>query len=182
MARDTAHVQGLDQLLDRLKALPPEVVSKRGGPVRTAVRRAAMLIVREAQQNIRGFVNEPNSGGWPDESTGLMEKSVKAMRGRPNRRGLKGETVIVTIPRRARYPITKRTPSGINVAQIGRMHEYGVETTIKKGPLKGRTLKLKPQRWMGRAFHAKKAQAVETMRDDLLKGIERIERKLGSGR
>lgn len=168
MARDTAHVQGLDQLLDRLKALPPEVVSKRGGPVRTAVRRAAMLIVREAQQNVRQITDAPNVGGG-DNSTGLLEKSVKAMRGRPNRSGLKGETVIVTVPRRARYPVDKRTPTGVGVATIGRMLEYG-------------TAKRRPYPWMGPAFHSKKAQAVEAMRDELLKGIERIERKLGSGR
>ena len=180
MARETVRIEGLDTLLDRLRRLGPEA-SKRGGPVRVAVRKAALVIVNQAKANVRAFVSEPNAGGWPDESTGLMEKSIRPIRGRPNRGGLKGETYLVTIPRRVRYPITKRTPSGINVSQVGRMHEYGVNTTITKGPMKGRTLKLKPQRWMGRAFHAKKGEAVQVMTDDVLKGIEALEKKLGMG-
>ena len=182
MARETVQIEGLDQLLERLKALPPEVVSKRGGPVRTAVRKGAVVIQKQMQANIRAFVSEPNSGGWPDESTGLMERSVKPIRMKAHRGGLKGESYLVTIPRRVRYPADKRTPSGIPVAVIARIHEYGPSMTFKRGPLKGRTIKYKERRWARNAFHAKKGEAAEVMRDELLKGVDRVVRKLERGR
>ena len=52
---------------------------------------------------------------------------------------------------------------------VGRMLEYG-------------TAKRRPHRWMGPAFHAKKGEAVQVMTDDVLKGIEALEKKLGMGR
>lgn len=176
MARDSVRIEGLDDVLRRLKALGPEA-SKRGGPVRAAVRKASVVIQKEAQENIRRFVSEPNTGGWPDESTGLMEKSVKPLRAKAPQK-YKGETFFVTIPRKVRYPVTDRTPSGINVSQVARMHEYGLEYTPKSGPLAGRTVKLKRQSWMGSAFHAKKDEAVTVMTDEIVKGIARLERKL----
>lgn len=162
MARETVQIEGLGTVIRRLKALGAEA-SKRGGPVRAAVRKAAMVIVNEAKANVRAIVAEPNVGG-DDESTGLLEKSIKPLRARSSTR-YKGETFFVTVPRRARYPITKKTPTGVGVATVGKMLEYG-------------TSKRKPHPWMGPAFHAKKHEAVTVMRDEVLKGIARLERKV----
>ena len=166
MARETVRIEGLDTLLDRLRRLGPEA-SKRGGPVRRAVRKGAVLIVNQAKANVRQIVATPNVSGQ-DESTGTLEKSIRPVRGKPNRNGLKGETFFVMIPKRARYPISKRTPTGIRVSTVGQMLEYG-------------TAKRRPYPWMGPAFHAKKGEAVRVMTDDLLKGIEALEKKLGMG-
>ena len=166
MARETVRIEGLDTLLDRLRRLGPEA-SKRGGPVRRAVRKGAVIIANEAKANVRQIVATPNVSGH-DESTGTLEKSIRPVRGKPNRNGLKGETFFVMIPKRARYPISKRTPTGMPVAMVGRMLEYG-------------TAKRRPHRWMGPAFHAKKGEAVQVMTDDVLKGIEALEKKLGMG-
>lgn len=163
MARETVTIEGLDDVLRRLRALGPEA-SKRGGPVRAAVRKGAVVIANEAKANVRRIVATPNMGGG-DVSTGLLEKSIKPLRAKARRDGVKGETFIVTVPKRARYPISKRTPSGIGVATVGKMLEYG-------------TSKRQPMPWMRPAFHAKKDEAAKVMADEVLKGIERLEKKL----
>ena len=166
MARDSVRIEGLDDVLRRLKALGPEA-SKRGGPVRSAVRKAAVVIQKQAQANVQHIVATPNIGGQ-DYSTGTLRKSVRVMRQKARNDGVKGESYIVTVPRRARYDISPRTPSGIGVATIGKMLEYG-------------TAKRQPMPWMRPAYHAKGGEAVTVMRDELLKGIETLERKLGQG-
>ena len=163
MARETVSIEGLDDVLRRLRALGPEA-SKRGGPVRAAVRKGAVVIQKEAQANVRRIVATPNIGGG-DVSTGLLEKSIKPIRMKARRGGEKGETFMVTVPRRARYPVGKRTPSGIGVATVGKMLEYG-------------TPKRQPMPWMRPAFHAKKDEAAKVMADEVLKGIEKLEKKL----
>ena len=163
MARETVEITGLDEVLRRLRALGAEA-SKRGGPVRAAVRKGAVVIQKEMQANVRRIVAPPNVGGG-DESTGLLEKSIKPLRAKARRDGVKGETFIVTVPKRARYPITKKTPSGIGVATVGKMLEYG-------------TPKRQPMPWARPAFHAKKGEAAQVMADEVLKGIEKLEKKL----
>ena len=166
MARETVRIEGLDTLLNRLRRLGPEA-AKRGGPVRRAVRKGAVIIANEAKANVRQIVATPNVSGQ-DESSGTLEKSIRPVRGKPNRNGLKGETFYVMIPKRARYPISTRTPTGMPVAMVGRMLEYG-------------TAKRRPHPWMGPAFHSKKGEAVKVMTDDLLKGIDALEKKMGMG-
>ena len=161
--RQAFDIQGLDGVLRKLQALPKEVTQKRGGPVRSSLRKGANVIRKQAQANVRQIVATPNQGG-PDESTGTLEKSIRVIRGKPHKT-LNGERMFVLVPRRRRYPISKRTPSGINVALVGRMLEYG-------------TSKRRPMPWMGPAFHAKKMEAVTTVVRELNKGIDRIVKKL----
>lgn len=162
MARETVTIEGLDDVLRRLRALGPEA-SKRGGPVRAAVRKGAVVIANEAKANVRRIVATPNIGG-SDVSTGMLEKSIKPIRAKTPER-YRGETYFVTVPKRARYAITPKTPTGIGVATVGKMLEYG-------------TSKRKPMQWARPAFHAKKQEAVTVMTDELVKGIARLERKL----
>ena len=161
--RQAFDIQGLDGVLRKLQALPKEVTQKRGGPVRSSLRKGANVIRKQAQANVRQIVATPNQGGQ-DESTGTLEKSIRVIRGKPHKT-LNGERMFVLVPRRRRYPISKRTPSGINVALVGRMLEYG-------------TTKRRPMPWMGPAFHAKKTEAVTTIVRELNKGIDRIVKKL----
>lgn len=166
MARETIRVRvdGAD-VIRRLKLLGEEA-AKNGGPVRAAVRKGAKVIAEEMKANVRKIVAEPNVGGG-NYSTGLLEKSIKPMRAKANKRGLKGETFVVTVARRARYPVDKRTPSGVGVALVGMMLEYGT-----------------PQRqampWARPAYHTKKEEAAQVMADDVLKGVEKLERKLST--
>lgn len=164
MARETVRIEGLDEVLRRLRALGVEA-QKAGGPVRAGVRAGAVVIQKEMQANVRRIVATPNKGGG-DESTGLLEKSIKPMRAKANRNGLKGETFIVTAAKRVRYPIGDRNKTAIGVSTVGKMLEYG-------------TPKREPMPWARPAFHAKKDEAVKVMTEATLNGIEKIERKLG---
>ncbi len=161
MALESTRIEGLDQVLRRLKALGP-AASARGGPVRAAVRKASVLIVKQAQANVRRIIAEPNVGG-DDESTGLLEKSIKTFRAKA-RGGERGETYIVTIKRGVKYPSDKGVK--LNTVTInGQRLEYG-------------TSKRKPHPWMGPAFHSKKAEAVTVMIDEVNKRIAKLEREV----
>ena len=164
MARETVRIEGLDDVLRRLKALGTEA-AKAGGPVRAGVRAGAVVIQKVMKANIQRIIATPNKGGG-DESTGLLEKSIKPMRAKARRDGLKGETFIVTAAKKARYPIGSRNKTAIAVSTVGKMLEYG-------------TPKRQPMPWARPAFHAKKDEAVKVMTEATLKGIEKIERKLG---
>lgn len=158
MAREAFQIEGLEGVLKSLQQLPKEISQKRGGPVRAALRKGANVIRKQAQANVKAITAEPNVGGG-DNSTGLLEKSITVVRGRPHRT-LNGERMLVLVPKRRRYPIDKRTPTGIPVAMVGRMLEYG-------------TSRRKPMPWMGPAFHAKKSEAVSVVVAELRKGIEK---------
>lgn len=163
MAEQAFKIEGLDGVLKALQDLPKEVSQKRGGPVRTALRKGANVIRAQAQLNVQRIIATPNAGGR-DESTGLLEKSIRVVRGRPHKT-LNGERMFVLVPKRIRYPISKRTPSGIGASIVGRMLEYG---TVKRAPMP----------WMGPAFHAKKGEAVTTIVTELRKGIDKAVEKL----
>lgn len=164
MARETVTIEGLDDLIRRLKALGVEA-SKRGGPVRAAVRKGAVVIQKEMQANVRKIVDTPNIGGQ-DYSTGVLEKSIRPIRARAHKT-LKGETFYVFVPSRARYEGVKaRGGTTRRVSTVGKWLEYG---TAKRAPMP----------WARPAYHAKQAAAAAVMKDELLKGIEKLEKKLG---
>lgn len=79
-------VTGLNGVLDTLQRLPAEVVSKRGGPVKLALRAAALVIRAEVAKNL--------SERLSNEKTGNIEKSLIATRGRGNL-GFNGERYVV---------------------------------------------------------------------------------------
>lgn len=149
----SVNIEGLDSLIRRLEALPPELVSKRGGVVRGALRKSAVIVQKEAQQNVRALVQD----GETQESTGLLEKSLIVSRRKPGR--FKGERYSLRIRRSA------KNDKGVSANTYGGVLEFGDSRIPAKG-------------WMRRAFEAKKAQALSTFTDELGKGIKRIEKKL----
>ena len=163
MAEQAFKIEGLDGVLKALQDLPKEVSQKRGGPVRSSLRKGANVIRAQAQLNVQRIIATPNAGGG-DQSTGLLEKSIRVVRGRTHKT-LNGERMFVLVPKRIRYPISRRTPSGIGASIVGRMLEYG-------------TTKRKAMPWMGPAFHAKKSEAVSVITAELRKGIDRAVKKL----
>lgn len=158
MANEAFKIEGLEGVLKSLQDLPKEISQKRGGPVRTALRKGANVIRAQAQANVRHITATPNVGGG-DYSTGLLAKSIKVVKGRAHKT-LNGERMFVLVPKRARYPISKRTPTGMPVVMVGRMLEYGT----KRNPA---------HPWMGPAFHAKKNEAVDVTITELKKGIDK---------
>lgn len=75
MAEQAFNIEGIDDLLSRLQALPKEISTKRGGPARMALRKGGNVMRDEMRRNIGRIVDAPNIGG-DNESTGLMQKSV----------------------------------------------------------------------------------------------------------
>lgn len=166
-------IQGLDEVLDRLQALPKEVVQKNGGPVRKVARNAVHIIRDEARRNMRRIIAAPNIRTLPDgsrvpsgddASTGRMVEKILTVKGKQHKT-LNGERYMMLIPKRARYPISRKTPTGIGVATVGRMLEYG-------------TARRQPMPWARPAFHAKKGEAVRHVQRELPKEIDKVVKKL----
>lgn len=167
-------ILGLAGVLDTLKQLPPEVVSKNGGPIRSALRKAAQVIQKEAQANVRRIVAEPNIGGAPSKSTGALEKSIKVTRGKM-RGGLKGETALVTIP-----PIRKKyadTRLNRRKHRVGKIHSVS-PLTYYAWFLEFGTERMRPHPFMQPAFMSKKGEAVNVFVQQVTAKTKKIIQKL----
>jgi HK97 gp10 family phage protein len=174
MNRVDVEISGIDGVLDMLKNLPPEVVSKRGGPVKKALRKAAVIIQKEAQKNIRNIVLEPNKDGRPTKSTGSLEKAVTVGRGK-YMGGSLGERYMVWLPREKRkYANTKEN---VRKRRVGKT--YTVESPQFYGRfLEYGTSKMQKKPWLRPALMSKGDQAIAVARDALLKEIERVTQKM----
>lgn len=155
------NITGLEGVLATLKSLPREVVSKRGGPVKTALRKAARVIHKEAQQNLdRVTSNQTESG--ERLSTGLLKKNLIVSRGKPPFES-KGERYLVRV-RRKSYPRTGKTTTTLATANL---LEYG-------------SSKQNAEPWLRPAFAAKAEAAINTANVELLKEIDKVVKKLAN--
>lgn len=165
---------GLDGVLDTLRRLPPEVVSKRGGPVRRALAKGARLIRDQARANVRAIVEEPNKDGRPSQSTGALAKAIIATRGKPPA-GMRGERYIVWLGKLIRQYANTR--HNVRKQRVGK--EYDVEPPQFYGRfLEYGTSRMRPHPWLRPAFEANAKRAIETIETELIKDIDRIVRKL----
>lgn len=172
MARESFRIEGVKGTLETLKQLPPEIVSKNGGPVRSALRKASKLILDQAKTNVEGIIAEPNVDGR-FVSTGLALKSLRIKRIRPLY-GQKGEAFIVAV-RRKKYEgrtiqrLTKRGTKGkakpLYTNDVLFMLEHGTERRI-------------PMPWMSTAFDMKKSEALSVFTTELPKLVARIVKRL----
>lgn len=141
-------VRGLTGVLDALKSLPPEIVSKRGGPVRQALRVAAKVLQVQAQANVARIIAESNDED-DNRSTGLLHKSIYIKRSKPSA-GKNGEAFVVAVKRGQKYPAERQARKEIVTAvQVGRLLEYGTE-------------KRKALPWLRPAFDSKGQAALNT--------------------
>lgn len=170
-------IKGIDEVANMLATLPPEIVSKRGGPVRAALRKAAIVIQKEAQKNVRAIVAEPNKDGKPSKSTGALEKAISVGRGK-YLGGNNGERYLVWIPKlkqkyaNTRDNVRKRRAGKTYYTEspqfYGRFLEYG-------------TAKMSAKPFMRPAVMNKGAEAINVAKTDLLKRIDAIAQKLLKG-
>lgn len=182
MAAVEMKLTGIDGVLETLKRLPPEVVSKRGGPVRAALRKGAMVIVKQARSNFRDAVDLPGKTGITD-STGFTEKQIVAKRKRPPP-GVNGGKYIVTVnyvdhpsgllSRRksraaagSKRKARKRTPKPIKANDIAFIMEVG-------------SSKQPATPWLRPAFNAKAAEAINVIQTELLRRVNLIVAKLAA--
>ena len=151
---------GVDGVLATLQALPPELVSARGGPVKLALAKGARVILAEAKKNLRTSIAE---GG--EESTGLLEKNLVVTRGKPPSSG-KGERYLVRVRRKA-YPGRRDSKGAVTVRKTGALMEYG----SSRQPAKP---------WLRPAFRAKAAEAITVTTSDLVRRLDLLVRRLAA--
>lgn len=152
-------LEGLTGVLDTLKSLPPEVVSRRGGPVKSALRKGARVIFKEAQQRLTVAVSNASDDG-KRYSTGLLLKNLVVTRGKQPHDG-KGERYLVRV-RRKSYA---RNGKAVTTLATANLLEYG-------------SVKQQAEPWLRPAFQAKAEDAIKTTESELLRQIDRIVKKL----
>jgi HK97 gp10 family phage protein len=150
---DTQTLHGLDDVLRKLKALPPEIVSKRGGPVKAALRKGAKVISAQAVENINALADIS-----PYENTGILADAVTVSRDPNPQKSGANERYRVHLRR-------KKHPNGVTAVAAGRYLEFGTE-------------KRQPTPWLLPAFMSKRQQALDTVVSELNKAIDRIIKKL----
>lgn len=154
---ELTHVKGLDGLLKTLLALPPEIVSRSGGPVRTALRKAGVVFQKAARENIKQIVAAPNKDGRTPESSKTLETSIIVSRGKPQP-GFKGEVFRVRVKRGA------RAPNGETANKYGGILEFGYEGVAAKP-------------WLRPAFEANKHEALGVFVSEMQKRLDAAARK-----
>lgn len=154
------NVTGLDGVLNMLQQLPSEVVSKRGGPVKLALKKGATVIYKQADINLMLATQGMVSDG-KQYSTGLLRKNLIVSRGKEPI-GSKGERYLVRV-RRKSYPDRKgEVTTTLKTAQI---LEYG-------------SSEQKPDPWIRPAFQSKAEESIKVISEDLVERIDKIVRKL----
>lgn len=159
------NITGIDGVIETLERLPPEVVSKRGGPVLGAVRKGMNVITKQARVNFRRAVAFPGLTGIT-ETTGFTEKNIIARRAKMIA-GEKGERMVVTIR-------SKTHPSGktyrdrpVKTNDVAYFMEVG-SSTQPSIP------------WMRPAYYMKREEAVNVTITELKKRVDKIVQKLAA--
>lgn len=173
-----AKMTGLDGVLELLQKLPAEVASKRGGPVRIAVRKAAQVILLQARANFAAAVALPGKTGITN-STGFTAKQIVMKRKLP-RNGELGERFIVSanyvkhpkghVLEKARPYLRKRSSKmtvtkPLRANDVAFMMEYG-------------TSKQPATPWLRPAFESRKEEALLVMQTEVRKAVDRAVKKL----
>lgn len=157
MAVQTVHIQGLEDILRTLNSLPSEVVSRRGGPVRVALRKAAVVVQKEYQANIERIAVE----GESNESTGTLKKAAIVSRKKPG--NFKGERFWLRIKRGA------KNPDGVTANTYGGVLEFGDKRIPAKAPMR-------------RAWEVKKGEALNTFMREMPKAIAAAVKRARKGK
>ena len=152
-------LSGLNGVLETLKSLPPEIVSKRGGPVKSALRKGARVIFLQAKRNLEQVTANASDEG-KRYSTGFLLKNLVVTRGKPPISS-KGERYLVRV-RRKSY---NRKGKSVTTLATANLLEYG-------------SVKQPMEPWIRPAFQAKAAEAIRTTETELLKQIDKVIKKL----
>lgn len=152
------NISGIDGVLATLKALPKEMVSKRGGPVARSLAKGARLIRDEAKKNLRAQIAMGGS-----KSTGLLEKNIVTKRGKALKVG-KGERYLVRV-RRKTYPDRKGKP--VTTHKTAHLLEYG-------------SVHQPATPWLRPAVQAKGQETINVITHDLKRRIDIEVKKLAA--
>jgi HK97 gp10 family phage protein len=147
---------GVDGLLKTLKSLPPEIVSKRGGPVKLALAKGARFLRDKAKANLTSQIAKNG-----DESTGLLLESVISSRGKQPFDG-KGERYLVRVKRKS---YNKGKGGKVTTLQTANLLEYGSEHQPATP-------------WLRPALNAHGRETINIVVDDLKIRIDKVIAKL----
>lgn len=151
---ETLQLTGLDGVYEMLQGLPAEVVSKRGGVIKAALRKGAVVFLKA--ELLALDVSLSNATKEDSETTGLLKANVIVTRGKPPTDG-KGERYVVRI-RRKIYP--RPGKRSVNTVQTGQRLEYG-------------TSKQPAEPWIRPAFLSKAEEAIRTVETETLAGVQK---------
>lgn len=150
-------VSGIDGVLETLKSLPAEVVSKRGGPVKLALAKGARLLRDAAKDNLARAIEQDGS-----DSTGTLLNSLVARRGKYDG---KGELYYVGIKRKVKYRNAHNAET--TAMRAGALLEYG-----------GKKQAATP--WLVPAARANAQKIIDTVSADLVRRVNLIVKKQGA--
>lgn len=153
-------ITGLNGVLETLKSLPPEVVSKRGGPVKSALRKGAVVIFKQAKANLQLAVSNATADG-KRYSTGLLLQNLVVTRGKKPFGG-NGERYLVRV-RRKTYP--RKGKRAFTTLASANLLEYG-------------SSKQTAEPWLRPAFNSRAQESIATIERELIKAIDRVVKKL----
>lgn len=162
--KTTVQISGDTQVLALLRSLPPQVVSKRGGPVRAALRKGAVVIHKQARANLLTATHNATASGRA-ESTGLLHKNLVVTRGKAPADG-KGERYLVRVRRKA-YP--DRSGAVTTTLKTAQLLEYG-------------SSQQPAEPWLRPAFEARAREAIAVAVASLDAAIAKIVAKLAKAR
>ena len=154
MSVEMQNIHGLEGVLEALKQLPADIVSKNGGVVRVALRKGAVVFVKQAKQNVQRIISEDEArGGDQAVSTGALLKAIGTVRDRHPEQSGANERYVVK---------ARRAPKVHNLspAQYGRDMEFGFEHQTAKP-------------WMTPAYYARRQEALDTVVRELKKGVDK---------
>jgi HK97 gp10 family phage protein len=151
-------INGLNGTLATLRALPPEIVAKRGGPVKAALAKGARLLRDHAKQNLRQSIAYNG-----ERSTGELEKRVIASRGKAPFGG-KGERYLVRVKRRDYINaegVRTNPLMTANLLEYGSSHQPATP-------------------WLRPALQQNGTEVIDTVVSDLDRRVQAVVRKLAA--
>lgn len=160
MASNRVDIRGVDGIVKTLRSLPAEVVSKNGGPVKLSLAKGARYLRDREREALKRVI----SSDWLDgESTGLLERSIIATRGKAPT-GTRGERYLVRI-KRAIYKRAASKP--VTTQAVAYWKEYGTENQPARSFIRSTVMQ-----------HGERT--VRIIVDDLRVRIDRTVKKLAS--
>lgn len=154
-------LRGMEGVLKTLQSLPAEIVSKRGGPVKLALAKGARVIRDQARENVRTITE------GSDVATGLLSRSIIAVRGKPVLGG-NGERYLVRVRRRAydgqSFARKDRSGKRVSTHKTASLLEYG-SSHQPATP------------WLRPAVQVKAQTAINVITEDLRRRIDIVVQK-----
>lgn len=151
-------ITGIPGIVRTLNSLPAEILSRKGGPVKLALAKAARLVRDEAKSNLQRSIELRGS-----DSTGTTVRSVIASRGKAPSDG-NGERYLVRVKKRSFVNARGQKTSTLmtaNLLEWGSGHQPATP-------------------WLRPAVTSKGQEAIDVMVTDLSRRIDLIVRQLAA--